>query len=371
MKINDSNISTGKKRIEYIDALRGFLMLLVVFCHVECFGFFDFSYNTPFGQFISTFRMPLFFFISGFVAYKSEEWDFRWWINSTKKKARVLLIPTFVFGLIYTYLHLHKNASSFIGDPAKLGYWFTIALFEMFTIYYTINLLYHQFIKHKVSVSRRESAWYILLIISAILLFILKFPLKYFPVLRSIGDILSLHYTFKYFQFFVFGIIASKYRTHFLQVIDGKILMAIFIVLFFTLTFLQYNLLSTHLSEKLDMWIILNTLIYTISGYFGILVIYGYFKKNQDSFSSDTQIGKALQFIGRRTLDIYMLHYFFLPSLPQIGTFLKSSPNIIIEISLCSLVSIIIILCCIALSSVLRTSDFIEYYLFGKKRINP
>lgn len=122
MKINDSNISTGKKRIEYIDALRGLLMLLVVFCHVECFGFIDFSYDTPFGQLISTFRMPLFFFISGFVAYKSEEWDSRWWINSTKKKARVLLIPTFVFGLIYTYLHLHKNASAFIGDPAKLQF---------------------------------------------------------------------------------------------------------------------------------------------------------------------------------------------------------------------------------------------------------
>ena len=52
------------KRIEYIDAMRGFTMLLVVMFHVEwTFWGSDYGYNS----FIEVFRMPLFFFISGWV----------------------------------------------------------------------------------------------------------------------------------------------------------------------------------------------------------------------------------------------------------------------------------------------------------------
>lgn len=58
-----------KKRFEYIDAMRGFTMLLVVCAHVATY-----SYQTDLVTFhaaFSTFRMPLFFFISGFILYKA------------------------------------------------------------------------------------------------------------------------------------------------------------------------------------------------------------------------------------------------------------------------------------------------------------
>lgn len=53
-------------RIEYIDAMRGFTMLLVVCSHVETFmvGSPLKSINALLGEF----QMPLFFFVSGFVA---------------------------------------------------------------------------------------------------------------------------------------------------------------------------------------------------------------------------------------------------------------------------------------------------------------
>lgn len=55
-----------KKRIGYLDALRGFTMILVVCVH--CLTYSDIKQN-PITDFFSLFRMPLFFFISGFILY--------------------------------------------------------------------------------------------------------------------------------------------------------------------------------------------------------------------------------------------------------------------------------------------------------------
>lgn len=72
-----------KKRIEWIDALRGFTMILVVFSHVELFTF---ELDPPLfvNEVFISFRMPLFFFISGFIGYKANVvWNARtWWMMS-------------------------------------------------------------------------------------------------------------------------------------------------------------------------------------------------------------------------------------------------------------------------------------------------
>lgn len=61
-----SVISQPTKRIEYIDALRGFTMILVVFSHVEMTSL-GFETPTFLNSMFMSFRMPLFFFISGFI----------------------------------------------------------------------------------------------------------------------------------------------------------------------------------------------------------------------------------------------------------------------------------------------------------------
>ena len=63
-----------KKRIGWIDALRGFTMILVVFSHVELFTF---ELDPPLfvNEVFISFRMPLFFFISGFIGYKANVVD--------------------------------------------------------------------------------------------------------------------------------------------------------------------------------------------------------------------------------------------------------------------------------------------------------
>lgn len=57
-----------KKRIEYLDAMRGFCMILVVYGHLASVADIP---NLFGGSIFATFRMPLFFFLSGFLCYSS------------------------------------------------------------------------------------------------------------------------------------------------------------------------------------------------------------------------------------------------------------------------------------------------------------
>jgi len=91
------------KRIEYIDAMRGFTMILVVFAHISFYAYHEDIIT--FGRAFLQFRMPLFFFISGFILYKHE----RVWTSLTlyefmSLKFKVQIISTVCFLLVYGVL---------------------------------------------------------------------------------------------------------------------------------------------------------------------------------------------------------------------------------------------------------------------------
>ena len=102
------------KRLEYIDALRGFTMILVVFAHIINYGYHitDAKAETmdTFNNLFIRFRMPLFFFISGFVLYKQERiWDKPFIKDFIKKKFFVQIVPTFIFLFLFAYLYNTSN----------------------------------------------------------------------------------------------------------------------------------------------------------------------------------------------------------------------------------------------------------------------
>lgn len=82
-------------------------------------------------------------------------------------------------------------------------------------------------------------------------------------------------------------------------------------------------------------------------------------------------MGKALQYIGKRTLDIYLIHWFLLPYLPQIGELLSASSkiynNVVLELVIGGGFSLIVIAVCLVVSNILRTSPILAKYLFGAK----
>lgn len=64
--------SQKKTRIEWLDAMRGFTMILVVMFHVSNQSFCQLDNSSSSTPFLLLFRMPLFFFVSGFLVYKPQ-----------------------------------------------------------------------------------------------------------------------------------------------------------------------------------------------------------------------------------------------------------------------------------------------------------
>ncbi len=78
----------AKDRVRWIDFIRGLAIIFVVFGHTLSGG--------PVQTYVYSFHIPLFFLISGLV-YHDRGTNFK---DFTKKKARQLLIPYFIFGII-------------------------------------------------------------------------------------------------------------------------------------------------------------------------------------------------------------------------------------------------------------------------------
>lgn len=81
------------KQIEWINILRGFAIFLIVFGH-------SIGYSkglTDLSRYLSSFYVPLFFFISGYLFYENKEEKL---IPFIQRKAKRILIPYFVFALL-------------------------------------------------------------------------------------------------------------------------------------------------------------------------------------------------------------------------------------------------------------------------------
>ena len=329
-----------KERIKYIDALRGFTMLLVVFTHVETFAFNVEPYDTTLGNILISFRMPAFFFISGYIAYKSTMiWNSKNYCFALKKKTIVQIIPTLFFFSLFEFFHYKNPYYEFMNNGLG-GYWFTFVLFEMFVIYYTISYVSSKYVV------------LFLLMLSTLGICILAF----FRSDAAWWHILSMENLCKYFQFFTFGILAQKYNVTFSSLLKNDIFKAIFILVFISCVLLitKTSIRTTFMGKSIVQDMLVR--------YAGIVVVFSFFMNKEKYFQEG---GKFLVFISRRTLDLYLIHYFFLSSLPFLTEFIQQ--NIVIEIVLTTLMTVCIVVLSLLISEIIRTSEFLAHYLFGMK----
>lgn len=357
--------TTTAKRFEYIDAMRGFTMLLVVLGHVIMYSYHE-SEETivTFNQAIICFLMPLFFLISGFVFYKATRvWYLEMIRDFLSKKVMTLIFPTLFFLVIYDLLFNYNIVKSF-QSVTQYGYWFTITLFEYFVVYSVLSF----FVK-KINSKQVEIAIWILACTASL------FAAEACAILENIVPPFCLGLfginTMRYFSFFFLGTLLKKHFDLFVKKTDNCFVMAFVILLFFAEIVFTERIDSVIMPDGGVPFILIYEFRFLLTGVLGAIIVFTFFRKNESSFAQNTRVGRCLQYVGRRTLDVYLLHYFFLPrNLEMVGRFFKDNANPSIEFFVSLLIAVWVVVLCLCMSNVLRLSSFMEHYLFGVKRKN-
>ena len=345
------------KRIEWLDALRGVTMILVVAYHVAQIGIGVDLKKSSSLPLLLLMRMPLFFFISGFLAYKAGcVWTATELGRRTLKKMRVQVIPAFLFLCVSIPL-IHPAEQSFgdtlcelLGESTKGGYWFTWVLLLMLLIYYVACYLGR----------RREHAVVLGLFVLSLCLYETVYVPAWAKVLWQHEWVYatSLRLVVTYLPFFLLGNLVRRHWSAWERVMDSRWLIPVLVIIAFfgAMDYLQWHTLRrewANLPRTLAMFALL------------LLVVMA-FRHYETVFSCRHRFGRALQFIGRRTLDIYLLHYLLMPKLPMLKPFFDNTPRDFLTEQVVFLgIALVVTAACLLVSALLRTSPFLAKWLFG------
>ena len=115
-----------------------------------------------------------------------------------------------------------------------------------------------------------------------------------------------------------------------------------------------------------QMWKPIKMIIY---GLLSIIIIFTFFRKYEKSFQSETKVGYVMQYVGKRTLDIYMIHYFILPlNLKALGDYFVNNVNPILEFFITTILVMLVITASIVIGNIIRLSPLLSHYLLGSKK---
>lgn len=337
------------ERITYVDAMRGLAMVMVVISHC-CDGCFSYKpiYNTIINHAL---QIPLFFFISGFFAPRLTQHNF---LTATSEKLRYLVVPALLMlGLFCWIFGIDFIEAMFMS--MKDGYWFTLVLFGYIVIFYTADNLVHA-----LRLSGKGSAVFHLLValtVSYIALGSDRFDYSY-PIL----SLLSIKEYFSY-SYFILGMLMFKHRKPIFNLLNNNNIIGgcILLTIIFQTAMTLYGTQTLGYGAGLAI-LCLRTVELTI--------IWFIFHK-YSTLCATSRFGNILSLIGRRSLDVYFIHYFFLPSHLQTWGAYFAEINAPFIAYLCAIIlSIPLIAASLGTGCILRLSPFTGELLLGVKRIN-
>lgn len=296
------------------------------------------------------FRLPCFFMLSGWLFEPISRNPF---MTVAKHKAMVQLVPTFIFLLLLAPPpeFFHQLGAM------KGGYWFTFVLFEFFILYMLIV--------------RVGKHWTLILALTiTIASFIYA---RYYDSMKSSSEgyqlliINALGFlsvtTWRFFLFFYIGTWIRRHFEAFMRWTSKPAVMILLCAAFFLIA-------ST--SHRDNIWF--EMFRYYAGGVSGMIMIFTFFRFLYTSAiiphpSSLFHLPSSmLQYVGKRTLDIYLLHYFFLPRfLMDYAPQLQAYDSRLLEFIVIMIISLTILVLCLITSYVIRLSPFLGHYLFGAK----
>lgn len=327
--------------------MRGFTMILVVYSHIcgMCLGDKWMGWNDIF----FLFRLPCFFFISGWLFEKNDhDWNCATIRNIVKNKFMVQIVPTFIFLLLLAPPPLFYSRLG----TTKGGYWFTFTLF----IFFILNIFSSRLVRKQFA-KRQDILLFCFTLFISVLAFLYEAYynryFRHFGWLANGLGFLSLM-TWRYYLFFYVGTIVKRHYEAFVRLTNKPLIPILIIIGFVGIAQIPHT-------ESIP----LAYLVFSISGVLGMILVFTFFRLfYTHRFSLISH--QALEYIGRRTLDIYLLHYFLLPRfLLPYGEQLRSYHKTPLEFIIALTIALIVVGLCLVISRIIRLSPFLARYLFG------
>lgn len=350
-------MTSNNSRKPWIDALRGFAMLLVIIMHVPFAA--GVGGENVYTTLIGWMFMPLFFFVSGLVMYNpNRQWSAKIWCTYMGRKVIQLLVPTCIVFLLLCWVYGYNILEQLL-HPMKAGCWFTITLFGFILLY----TLYEWGTKY----NQRHKIWKDLILL--LLTLILSYGFAKLTLWRNIlGNAITIYYDafqiakWSYFQYFVFGVLVSKYKQQVKNAISYSIIPAIVFVVWTIASILCVQNIAIilpipYISQLMNM-------VYVCSSITLVTYVFYYYRHQIET----TRLGNIISVVGCNTLGIYLLHYFFLwGEYRFVADFCASNPTQLIMFLIYVLVALIILAATMLLISVVKLSPLLSQLILGKK----
>lgn len=316
--------------------------------------------DTFFVQFIGSIHMPLFFFISGWFSFKlTETGKIR--MPNIQKRILQLLLPMVLVSTIWLYLAPYCGFPGAGGDTwdfvnlwledFKFGYWFTPVLFEIILIYAIMTLVLNSI----------KSAYAQMLAVACV--WVLLFVMIHFMPLHC-KQLFSFSLVICFYPIFMFGVFCRKHKEWFHRLVETDIVQTAAMIVFV----LAYMCIID---------------VIPFSGYFTLMVkpifhislaiiAIGIFKQwSESAFNPSRSIpgryAKMWQYIGRNSLPIYLLHYFFLFPMSYLQVPLNGMANAVVPMLIISvIIAAMITAITLGINYCLSHSKILGLLLLGK-----
>lgn len=319
-------------RLFAFDALKFLSIFMVVMGHVYLFSFHNATNSV--WQFINCVNMPMFMFISGFFSGKPT-------VDGVLKRIRTLLLPTLTVGFLYVFIK-GISLDNFLFNGVHSGYWFCFSLFIFYLLYWIISIFSKKI----------EKCTFVNTNMSNLTLAFLFWGggviLNRYYSSNIILNALSFPQFCLFFPYFVYGTFISGNNSFKKIIFEKNWMFSVSLVLLLIGTYVG---VGYTISSKIVAISYINVMVYAFNRWYSL---------KANSF---------INYVSKRTIDIYLFHYFLLPSVYFIGQdMFVSNTNLLISIIIVGAVSAVVIMGTLVFTKFIETSAFLSFILLGKKK---
>lgn len=297
-----------KPRMHYMDQLKGIAIFMVVMGHVLTMCIRDIDAATIF-KIIGEVHMPLFFFISGWFTYKTAE-DGRIRRPDLRQRTMQLLVPMVIVSSLWVLYFpgsglrspLPEGFDGLWTSEYKNGYWFTPVLFVIMALYALLAPAILRIKRGGLAVTA-----------SIVIAIVLYAVIAHFVPIKYIG-ISSALLILQFLPIFMVGAIARQHQDTFIRLtanpraVTGALIIGV--LLFYVIAW-PWRIPAI---EGIPFIVPTARMIFQIA--LAIVALNIAIPWSQKAYSAErtrpARTAVILEYLGRKSLAIYLLHYFLL-----------------------------------------------------------